>query len=110
MDEELKQLAALALRNAFWKDFSGLVNSYLKASEGLDLESQERMMGEMTSVYGRDHEEEYDAFQNIYSVGTTYRNCGHSTLAEALECNEAHEVHVRGKKVFERRGGEWFAV
>ena len=35
MDEEIKELAGLALRNAFWKDFSALVNVYLVASEGL---------------------------------------------------------------------------
>ena len=36
LDPEIKSLAALSLRNAFWHDFSGLVNTYLQAAEGLD--------------------------------------------------------------------------
>ena len=51
MDEELKQLAALALRNAFWSDFSALANKYLEAATGLDVDAQERQMGDMTSIY-----------------------------------------------------------
>lgn len=110
MDEELKQLAALALRNAFWKDFSGLVNKYLEASWGLDTAQQEQMMGEMTSVYGRDYAEPFDGFVNIYSTGPTYRDCGHDSLVEALEYSKAHEVYLQGRKVFERRQGEWCFV
>jgi hypothetical protein len=107
MDEELKQLAALALRNAFWKDFSGLVNKYLEASEGLDIDQQERLMGEETSVYGRDRKEPFDGFLNIYSTGPTYRDCSHDSVVEALEWSKAHAVFLQGLKVFERRDGEW---
>lgn len=110
MDEELKQLAALALRNAFWKDFSGLVNGYIEASYGLDLDQQERLMGEMTSVYGRDMAETYDDTVNIYSTGPGYRDCGHESLTEALEYSKAHKVYLRGELVFERIDGEWLAV
>lgn len=111
MDEELKQCAALALRNAFWTDFSGLVNKYLEASYGLDVDAQELLMGEMTSVYGRDPEvKDDDVFLNIYSTGPTYRDCGHDSLVEALEYSKAHEVYLRGEKVFERREGEWYFV
>lgn len=111
MDEELKQLAALALRNAFWKDFSGLVNAYIDASYGLNIAQQERLMGEIASVYGRDPAEKTDdVFLNIYSTGPTYRDCGHESLTEALEYSRAHEIYLRGEKVFERSNGEWFAV
>ena len=34
LDSDLNELAALALRNAFYEAFSGLVNAYLEASEG----------------------------------------------------------------------------
>lgn len=60
IDDELKELAALALRNAFYTDFSALVNSYLAAAEGLDVDTLEMQMGEMTSIYGRDTEVEGD--------------------------------------------------
>lgn len=110
MDEELKQLAALALRNAFWKDFSGLVNAYIEASYGLDLDQQERLIGELTSVYGRDVKEMYDDTISIYSTGPWYRDCGHESLTGALEYSRASKVYLRGELVFERINGEWLAV
>lgn len=113
MDSELKQLAALALRNAFWHDFSALANQYLGASEGLDLASQEMQMGEMVSIYGRNTDEDgSDVFLNIWTKNEGGRSAttGHSTLLEALEHQDATEVHLRGKKVFERRDGEWHFI
>lgn len=109
IDDELKSLAALALRNAFWQDFSALVNTYLTASSGLDVAQQEMQLSELTSVYGRDTAEVGDVSINIWtqagnSPGAT---TGHETILEALEHPAATEVHVRGEKVFERIGGEW---
>lgn len=110
MDEELKQLAALALRNAFWKDFSGLVNKYLEASDGLEIPDQVYLMSELTNIYCRDMTAPFDGFLNIYSTGPTYRDCGHESLMEALEYSKASEVFLQGSKVFERRDGEWHFV
>jgi hypothetical protein len=109
MDEELRDLAALALRNAFWLDFSALVNVYLEAAEGLDISAQLMTMGELTSVYGRDTDAKADEGLNIWTLnqGTGYRNTGHDTILEALEHKGAIEVHLRGRKVFEKRDGEW---
>lgn len=110
MDEELKSLALLALRNAFYEDFSALVNAYVKAAAGLDTSNLEMQLAETASVYGRDTEAEGDdVFMNIWSQrkhGTT----GHQTMIEALEMTEATEVHLAGRKVFERRKGEWYFV
>lgn len=111
MDEELKQLAALALRNAFWSDFSALVNKYLEAAAGLDTDAQERLMGERTSVYGRDTtSEDVDLSLNLWTQNARgkFDTTGHETLLEALEHEQANEVHLRGRKVFERRDGEWY--
>jgi len=110
MNDELKQLAALALRNAFWKDFSALVNKYLDAAKGLDTNTQEMQMGEMTSIYGRDTEAEGDVFLNIWTQNgeSKFATTGHERLLEALEHEPATEVHLRGKKVFELRDGEWY--
>lgn len=110
MDEELKELAALALRNAFWKDFSALANKYLKAAKGLDTDSQEMQMGEMTSIYGRDTKAEGDVFLNIWTQNgeSKFATTGHETILEALEHDPATEVHLRGEQVFERRNGEWY--
>lgn len=110
MDEELKELAALALRNAFWNDFSALVNKYLKAAKGLDIDDQEMMMGELTSIYGRNTEATDDTSLNIWTQngGFASDTTGHETLVEALEYEPATEVWLQGKKVFERRNGEWY--
>ena len=110
MDEELKELAGLALRNAFWKDFSALVNKYLEAAKGLDVEAQEMQMGDMTSIYGRDTEAEGDVFLNIWTQNgeSKLATTGHETILESLEHKQATEVHLRGEKVFERRDGEWY--
>ena len=35
MDNEIKELATLTLKNAFYRDFSALVNGYIRAAEGL---------------------------------------------------------------------------
>ena len=110
MDEELKQLAALALRNAFWQDFSALANKYLEAAKGLDVNAQEMEMGEITSIYGRDDEAESDVSLNIWTQNgeSKFATTGHETILEALEHKQATEVHLRGEKVFERRDGEWY--
>ncbi len=111
MDDELKALAALALRNAFWNDFSALVNKYLEAANGLDTGMQEMQMGEMTSIYGRDTEAKGDVFLNIWSKNRNgFDTTGHDTILAALEDEAAIEVHLCGKKVFERRDGEWYFI
>lgn len=112
MDTELKELAALALRNAFWRDFSALANKYLEAAAGLNMAEQEMQMGEMTSIYGRDTKAKSDDLLNIWTQNgeSTFATTGHTTILEALEHGPATEVHLRGAKVFERRDGEWYFV
>ncbi len=111
MDEETRQLATLALRNAFWTDFSALVNKYVEASDGLcDLALQEAQMCELTSVYGRDTTADSDASINIWVKINAYGTCGCSSLKEALEIDEAVEIHLQGTKIFERRDDEWHYV
>lgn len=108
MDTELKELAALALRNAFWTDFSALVNKYLAAAEGLDTDRQEMQMGELTSVYGRDTEAESDEPVNIWTRKSNGNTYGHATIIDALRSTDATEIFVGEKAVFERRNGEWY--
>lgn len=108
MDNELKELAGLALRNAFWHDFSALVNKYLAAANGLDAALQEAQIGEMTSVYGRDTDAEGDISLNIWTQDFEFVTTGHETIVEALEHEPATKIYLCGKQVFERRGGEWY--
>lgn len=111
MEEELRELAALALRNAFWRDFSALVNKYLEAAEGLDIDAQERMMGNMTSIYGRDTEADTaDVPFNLWTRNgeSKWATTGHEHILATLEMPEATEVHLQGRKVFERRASGWY--
>ncbi len=107
MDNEVKALAALALRNAFYRDFSALVNKYLEASAGL-INDQEGQLSELASVYGRDDEALDDEAVNI----RTSRNKGvvkrYFTMLDALMDGRAAEISLQGKQIFERRNGEWY--
>lgn len=112
MDEELRELAALTLLNAFWRDFSSLVNRYEKAAEGLDKDLQVMRMGELTSVYGRDTEANLGAPVSIWTMGTL-KNPDiqyHKTIIEALKVESATIVYLQGRLVFERNNGEWYFV
>ncbi len=106
MNTELQELAALALRNAFWTESSAVANKFLKAAEGLDAPAQEMQMDDMTGIYGRDCMAESDMILNIW-VKNECGSIGYETIAEALKDDEATEVHLCGKKVFERCDGEW---
>lgn len=111
MDEELKGLAEQALVNAFWKDFSALVNRYLEVADGLDTEELEMRIGEHSSVYGRDTSAfATDVPMSIWTGNKNGYTTGHGTIVEALEFPDAIAVTVQGEKVFERRDGEWYWV
>lgn len=113
MDEELKQLAALALRNAFWHDFSALANKYLEAAAGLDIATQEGQMSELTSIYGRDYKVcdtniDLDIWTSGHDNFVRYIVKDHTTILEALKRKDAESVNLRGMKVFEKRDGSWY--
>lgn len=106
---ETKALATCALRNAFYADFSALVNAYLKAAEGLDTAALERQLGEVSDVFSRDSGAEAVCYPNIWTrnTGTGFSTTGHGSILEALEFDNALEVHLQGRTIFERRKGEW---
>jgi len=57
MDDELKELAKLVLRNEFYMEFSAIVNGYLCALEAIEDNGDwhhEEQLQELTSVFGRD--------------------------------------------------------
>lgn len=110
MNSELRQLAALALRNAFWHDFSALVNNYVQASADLGVDDHLLMMGEMTSVYGRDTQAKASGLLTPEIKTTGASSLTHATIMDALECDQATEITLNGNKVFERRDGEWYFI
>ena len=114
MDDELKELGALALRNAFWTNFSALVNDTLKASRGLiDEGRQLEMLGELTSVYGRARPE--TAPSGGYPKIFTYEDGRllniHSNMVKALREKGADRIDVNGETCFTHdEAGEWVWV
>lgn len=110
MDEALKRSAERALLNAFWADFSALVNAYLKVGEGLDTARLESEMEAMSSIPTRDRDAEGDPYINIWStpLKDAEYTCGHQTLVEALKHEGAGLVSLQGRYVFERNSKrEW---
>jgi hypothetical protein len=109
IDDETKALACLALRNAFYEDFSALVNIYLKFAEGVDPGNQDVTMSVLANVFARDFQAESDAFINLYTVSPR-GTFSHTTMKEALENPQAAALYLQGKKVFERRDGTWYYI
>ena len=113
LDDETKALAGLALRNAFYIEFSEMVCRYLAGAEGLGQGDFELQLGDLTSVFGRADAGFGDETLNINTSNSDesmFANCGHETMHEALTHAPAMRVYLRGKLVFERRKGEWFFV
>lgn len=110
MDQETRELALLALKNAFYTDFSGLVNAYLKAAAGLDGRDFDAQLCETANVFSRDDTAEGDNRPIIYATDAGAWSSGFDTLAQALDYDKAVAVYLQSEKVFERRGGEWYFV
>lgn len=112
--EELKQLAMLALKNAFHEDFSALVNAYLAVAKGLDAPMFEIQLSEAANVFSRNANyvdmAEGDYYPNIWTQNASGGSdtTGHYTILEALEFDRAIEITLQGRKVFKRRDGEWY--
>ena len=113
MDDHIKDLAAAALRSAFWQDFRALLVTYRLAAAGLGTDVYRPQIGEMPGAHNGSTDE--DAAEVILNIWTQngpgkFATTGHDTLRDALEYAPATEVHLRGQKIFERRGGVWHAV
>ena len=110
MDSELNDLALLALKNAFYTDFSALVNAYLKAAEGLNARGFDAQLSETANVFSRDNAAESDNRPAIYTTIAGGWGSDFDTLAQALAHDEAVAVYLQAEKVFERIGGELYFV
>lgn len=106
IDPEVVDLALLALKNAFYKDFSKLVHSYAEAANGLNVDRLMRQLQDGLSVYSI-----ASVDYNILSIKASSAHLfGHSRLIHALEDKLFKEIYLEGKKVFERRNDEWYYV
>jgi hypothetical protein len=112
MDDELKALAALSLRNAFYLKFSNLCLGYLQASEGLiGFDEQKSMLGDLTSIYGTSANVNIkNSPVEIYTENKNGYTNQWDTLLEALEYEDSVQVWLDGYKVFEKHNGDWTFV
>jgi len=110
MDDEVKELALLALKNAFYDAFSGLVNEYINAARGLDTDNFEAQISETANVYSRDLTADSHAWPEIWTRTRYGGTCKHDSIIVALEAADAVQVYLQGRLVFERCSGEWFFV
>ena len=109
VDDEIRALAALALRNAFYEDYSALVNTYIKVATGLS-DYFDQDLQSMSNVFSRDGSSDADVSINIYTENGNERcTSGWDNLLEALNHREATSIWVQGKKVFEQVDGKgWY--
>jgi hypothetical protein len=110
IEEETRWQAAVALKNAFWHDFSALCNAYLAA--GADLLEQDNFdyqLSDMTSLFGRDTEAKPSPKVDIHVAESTGRLRTFTTIEQALAHKLAVSVYIGNTKVFERWGhdGPW---
>ena len=106
--DEIKALARLALKNAFYADFSDLVNKYLAMGVGLEENLIAAQLQVATGIYGCDDKAEGDAWINLYVTTPSGRTYNVDTLIEALDDDDAFTIHLQGKLIFKRLNGDWF--
>ena len=115
LDDETKALALLVLKNTFYDDFSGLVNNYLRAADGLDDDCRfEEQLHEVANLWARDDKavSEYDLCIETSHIGDKPHQvlvCWYETMHEALSTDDALDIYIRGKRVFVMDDdGEWY--
>jgi hypothetical protein len=110
IDEELKSLALLALKNAFYRDFSGLVHSYLDAAEGLDTELLMMQLQSAANVFSASWAGAYtkDDSPRMYVRAADSRDWFAETLIGALREPDSCDISINGEVIFFRdEDGGW---
>lgn len=106
LDNELKGMAIVAIKNSFFTELTHLINAHMEAAAGLDLDVHELLE---THSFG-DDSGRGDVFINIWVKWPSGGTCGCDSLTEALDLDNAVEVHMHGVKLFVRdAAGEWVA-
>lgn len=106
ISEEEIELGLLALRNAYWRKFSDLVQGYVDAvgySEHKDL--QQMQMGDMSSVYGTDAITPEKPNIALFLVGRELKTV--DTIKEALEHPKATTLYIDSVLVATKRKDGW---
>jgi hypothetical protein len=107
IDDELRGMAVVAIRDAFYLEFSALANKYVNASQCLIEEDDiEYELQDMTSVFGRDESAKAKQLL-IYTLDSQGKKRKHKTMRSALKDNDGEMLYINNKNVFKRVKGEW---
>jgi hypothetical protein len=115
IDEDLKDEAAHALVNAFYLDFSKLVNAYLLAGKGLEDCDLEQRLSDTANVYSRKDgvlPQPGDELGPTIWASSDTESRDYTTLLEALSSPFGICIYMTGislQPALERdeEGGEW---
>lgn len=116
MDEELKSLAGLALRSAFYARYSALVMAFEQEGKGLEGSGNPDYYTEqlqtMSSVYSIDKSVEPAGAPKVEAkiANLPMARAKMHSLKAALLNKDSLNIWLDGKHVFQRRNGEWFYV
>lgn len=110
--EEEAILARMVLKNAFYRDFSAMVNRYLQAVEGIDppgFEGFDYSLQDGLSIFGRD-----DNAKGYHALSIQTESDGvlttHETMLDALNDRGASRLIINDEPVFEMREFGWFLI
>ncbi|MEX3960255.1 hypothetical protein [Trinickia sp. EG282A] len=108
IDTELMALGELALRNAFYREYSALVERYLNAAEGLGVDDFDSRLAESSNPFGR--ADVVSPGQVSIMVVTNGQSKSCATMREALAA-KGGEIQIGGETVFEWRESQgWFVA
>lgn len=112
IDSELNDLAVLVIKNALYRKLESVMSAHFAAAKGLDFSDAEFYEVHAFPVDGAHWGDRLDIWTGFNSEGSLFGpvTTGYDTILEALNDDRAQELHVEGRKVFERRDGEWFYV
>lgn len=107
IDPELNGLAVLVIKNALYEKMREVMTAHFYALRGITFSPSE-----LYDVHAFESSLDTLYFDKVdiraeVNKGVT---CGFDTIKGALEYPHGVAIHVEGKKVFERRQGEWFYV
>lgn len=106
IDAETLALARLALKNAYYADFSKLVNNYVNAAKALDEDLFLVQIQEASSCYGVANTLN-KGLPTITTRQVNGRVLHHEHLLNALQQPDAVDICINYKKVFEATPDGW---